>query len=68
MLCSSMTEVSKEDQACAVMRRDGIQEGLICILSCVEPSEEMDGTWKRGDLKKHPRKNAEGDPSAITSM
>lgn len=29
--------VSKEDRARAIQQRDGITEGLICILSCVEP-------------------------------
>lgn len=30
-------KTSKEDQARAIMDRDGITEGLICVLSCVEP-------------------------------
>lgn len=30
-------KTSKEDQARAIMKRDGITEGLICVLSCVEP-------------------------------
>jgi len=30
-------KTSKEDQARAIMERDGIREGLICVLSCVEP-------------------------------
>jgi hypothetical protein len=30
-------KTSKEDQARAIMERDGITEGLICVLSCVEP-------------------------------
>jgi hypothetical protein len=29
--------ISKEDRARAIMIRDGITEGLICIFSCVEP-------------------------------
>ena len=30
-------KTSKEEQARAIMERDGITEGLICVLSCVEP-------------------------------
>lgn len=30
-------KTSKEDQARAIMGRDGITEGLICVLTCVEP-------------------------------
>ena len=30
-------KTSKEEQARAIMERDGISEGLICVLSCVEP-------------------------------
>lgn len=33
----SSPKTSKEDQARAIMERDGITEGLICVLSCVEP-------------------------------
>jgi hypothetical protein len=29
--------ISKEDEARAIMTRDGIDDGLICVLSCVEP-------------------------------
>ena len=31
------SRVSKEDRARAIAARDGITEGLICVLSCVEP-------------------------------
>jgi hypothetical protein len=31
------SQVSKEDRARAIAARDGIREGLICVLSCVEP-------------------------------
>jgi hypothetical protein len=31
------SRVSKEDRARAIQQRDGITEGLICVLSCVEP-------------------------------
>jgi hypothetical protein len=31
------SRVSKEDRARAIQQRDGIAEGLICVLSCVEP-------------------------------
>src|SRR5712692_3124771 len=30
-------QISKEDRARAIRERDGIQEGLVCVLSCVEP-------------------------------
>jgi hypothetical protein len=30
-------QVSKEDRARALAERDGIREGLVCVLSCVEP-------------------------------
>jgi hypothetical protein len=30
-------QVRKEDRARAIAERDGITEGLICVLSCVEP-------------------------------
>jgi hypothetical protein len=29
--------ISKEEQAMAIAQRDGIKEGLVCLLSCVEP-------------------------------
>jgi hypothetical protein len=31
------SHLSKEDRARAIQQRDGISDGLICILSCVEP-------------------------------
>jgi hypothetical protein len=31
------SRVSKEDRARAIAARDGVTEGLICVLSCVEP-------------------------------
>jgi hypothetical protein len=36
------TQISKESKAREVMEQDGIQEGLICILSCVEPCQTFD--------------------------
>src|SRR5204863_7835293 len=30
-------KISKEDKARAIMERDGIQEGLVCVFTCVEP-------------------------------
>lgn len=33
---------SKEDIALKIAERDGIQEGLICVLSCVEPCQSFD--------------------------
>ena len=42
------SSASKENQARAIAKRDGIQEGLICVLSCVEPC------WSFG-LTRDPR-------------
>jgi hypothetical protein len=39
--------VSKEERARAILTRDGITEGLICILSCVEISQSF-GVRKNG--------------------
>lgn len=51
---------SKEDIALAIARRDGIEKGLICILSCVEPCQAFgirkDAAQKRLRLVKHERK------------
>ena len=51
---------AKEDIALEIARRDGIQEGLICILSCVEPCQAFgivkDAAQKRLRLVKHERK------------
>jgi hypothetical protein len=33
------SKVSKEDFARKIMERDGIEQGLICVLSCVEPCQ-----------------------------
>jgi hypothetical protein len=33
------TALSKEDQARHIMERDGIEKGLVCVLSCVEPCQ-----------------------------
>jgi hypothetical protein len=33
---------SKEDIAMKIAERDGIQEGLVCVLSCVEPCQSFD--------------------------
>jgi hypothetical protein len=30
-------KISKEDRAREIMERDGVKEGLVCVLSCVEP-------------------------------
>jgi len=32
---------SKEDIALQIAERDGIQQGLICVLSCVEPCQSF---------------------------
>ena len=51
---------SKEDLALEIAQRDGIREGLICILSCVEPCQAFgivkDAAQKRLRLVKHERK------------
>src|SRR5262245_42610582 len=33
------SQKSKEDVALGIAQRDGIEEGLICVLSCVEPCQ-----------------------------
>ena len=33
---------SKEDAAMKIAQRDGIKEGLVCVLSCVEPCQSFD--------------------------
>jgi hypothetical protein len=49
------TAISKEDYAQGIARRDGVREGLICVLSCVEPcfSYEVrpNGQTKRLELR-----------------
>lgn len=51
---------SKEDIALEIAQRDGVKEGLICILSCVEPCQAFgivkDAAQKRLRLVKHERK------------
>jgi len=34
-------KISKEDQARAIAERDGIQKGLVCVFSCVEPCQSF---------------------------
>lgn len=52
--------ISKEDRARAIMKRDGITEGLICVLSCVEPCRSFDlhrnRSTKRLELRSADRK------------
>jgi hypothetical protein len=54
------SQSSKEDIAMEIAKRDGIREGLICILSCVEPCYAFgivkDRLEKRLRLVKHERK------------
>lgn len=45
---------SKEDAARAIMTRDGITDGLICVLSCVEPCRTYDIHRDRGTKQIHP--------------
>ena len=42
LLYLSSSAVSKEQYALDIARRDGIREGLVCILSCVEPCTAYD--------------------------
>lgn len=54
------SQKSKEEIAMGIAERDGIEDGLICILSCVEPCAAFgirkDGVQKRLRLVKHERK------------
>jgi hypothetical protein len=54
------SQKSKEDIAMGIAERDGIREGLICILSCVEPCYAFgirkDAVKKQLRLVKHERK------------
>jgi hypothetical protein len=45
---------SKEETARAVMARDGITEGLICILGCVEPCRSYDIRHDQATKQIHP--------------
>ena len=45
--------LSKEDQARHIMERDGIEKGLVCVLSCVEPCQTY--ALKKDRQKKHLR-------------
>jgi len=36
------SQVSKEELALQIMKRDSIQQGLICVFSCVEPCQSFD--------------------------
>lgn len=44
------TSLSKEDFARKIMERDQVEEGLICVLSCVEPCRSF-SLRRRGDSK-----------------
>lgn len=39
LLYVASAQANKENLARAVMEQDGVQEGLICVLSCVEPCQ-----------------------------
>ncbi len=45
--------LSKEDKAKAIMRRDGIKEGLICVFKALEPCQSFDIYRNREDKKLH---------------
>jgi len=44
-------KASKEDLARGIMERDGIEQGLICVLSCVEPCRSYTIRRHRADRK-----------------
>src|SRR6266852_5153992 len=43
--------ISKEDRAHTIMKRDSIREGLVCVLSCVEPCQTY--SLRRDPATKH---------------
>ena len=43
--------ISKEDTARQIMQRDGIERGLVCVLSCVEPCQTY--ALRRDARNKH---------------
>ena len=59
MIHLASPKTSKEEQARAIMERDGITEGLICVLSCVEPCRTLtvrgDRASKRLQLRAEDR-------------
>ncbi|MBI5091355.1 MAG: hypothetical protein HZB26_02815 [Candidatus Hydrogenedentes bacterium] len=54
------SQVSKEDMARAIAQRDGVSEGPVCVLTCVEPCRTFDicrnRETKQLDLVVRPRK------------
>lgn len=44
-------QVSKEEVARAIAERDGVKEGLVCVLRCVEPCKTFD-IYRNADAKK----------------
>lgn len=44
-------QVSKEEVARAIGQRDGVKEGLVCLLSCVEPCKTFD-IYRNADARK----------------
>lgn len=44
-------KVSKEEVARAIAERDGVKEGLVCVLKCVEPCKTFD-IHRNADAKK----------------
>jgi len=44
-------QVSKEELARAIAERDGVKEGLVCTLTCVEPCKTFD-IYRNADAKK----------------
>lgn len=47
----SSSALSKEDMAREIMERDAIREGLVCVLSCVEPCQTY--ALRKDRQKKH---------------
>ena len=44
-------QVSKEEVARAIAERDGVKEGLVCVLTCVEPCQTFD-IYRNADERK----------------
>jgi len=52
---TKVSGLSKEDKARELARRDGIQEGLVCMFGVVEPCRSFDVKFNEGTQKRrHP--------------
>jgi len=45
------TQVSKEEIARQIAHKDGVRDGLVCVLSCVEPCQTFD-IYRNREIKK----------------